>query len=308
MKLSKIFGLSLATLLLAGCSSNDDNNFTWNTKEGVTVSMEEAEVVTIENLGLFRVPVNISGERNGSIKIQFSFIEVGDEPAMEDVHYYVTTSELVVGPDIDKTYVEINTVDNIDENDPRVFDIVISKVEYASIGELASTEVIIKDKGPYSKMAGEWTFAAANADGPVDPVKVKLTCKDPNERIIYVENLEAWFGFPSSYPMKLRLNWVWDEETEHGNVTIPMGNTMGMIPLNLGDGKGTPCDLMNIFLNGNTPVSYGSLAGTCNDNYSEISFNPSDQFVIGAFDQETGQYYGALDACSEISFKREVAE
>ena len=152
-------------------------------------------------------------------------------------------------------------------------------------------------------MAGEWTLTASNAEGPVNPVKVKLTCKDPNERIIYVENFETWLGIPSSFPLKLRLNWVWDEDTDHGNITIPMGNTMGVVPFTFGD-----CDLMNVFLNGSTPVSYGSLAGTCDDKYSEISFNPSDQFYIAVFDQKTGEYYGAYDLCSDISFKREVAE
>ena len=292
MKLLNIFIGTAAILSLAACSNDDDKNFTWNTKDGVTVSMENPEMVTIENLGLFRVPVKVSGEPNGYIKVNFACYETGDNPAFDDINYVVTTKSVVVAPEDDEFYVEVNTIDNNDENDPRTFSIAISEVEYASIGDLPSTEIIIKDKGPYSKMSGQWNIAYLDYDGnPVSGV-VNFRCADPNERVINVDNFPV-----SGAKMSLRLNWVWDEAAQHGDVEIPMGMSMGTVNFTgLGE-----CEVWPILSPESTS---GSILGVCNSNYSTVTFDANDRFYFGVFLE--GGYQGLWDSCSELSFSRKV--
>lgn len=309
MKLFKILTAALCIFTLAACSSSDDDKkFGWNTKEGVTVSMEDPVIETIENIGLFRIPVQISGNPNGYIKVKFAFTETGDTPAMDDVHYIVTTKELIVNPEDSEVYIEVNTVDNNEDNEPRTFNITIESVEYATIGALAQTEVIIKDKGPYSKLAGTWTMAYLDGQGTEVSGEVKIVCTDPNEKIVLVTGLGDMVLGSSSYDTSLRFNFNWDEVSEHGDVSIPLGYTM---VTNVGfrvDGEATPCDLRNILVNGQSPVTYGEIEGTCNANYSSITFPEGAGFYIGVFITETGEFIGTFDAMSDITLTRSVEE
>lgn len=305
MKLFKILTAALCIFTLAACSSSDDDKkFGWNTKEGVTVSMEDPVIETIENIGLFRIPVQISGNPNGYIKVKFAFTETGDTPAMDDVHYVVTTKELIVNPEDSEVYIEVNTVDNNEDNEPRTFNITIESVEYATIGALAQTEVIIKDKGPYSKLAGLWTMTYNDYDGKEVSGEVKVVCTDPNEKIILVTNLGGLVFGQSSIDTSLRLNFVWDEVTEHGDVAIPLGYTMAAkVPFTSGD-----CDVRNILMNGQSPVTYGMIEGTCNANYSEMIFPEGESFYLGVFSSDSGEYEGLMDLMSDIKFTRTVEE
>lgn len=305
MKLFKILTAALCIFTLAACSSSDDDKkFGWNTKEGVTVSMEDPVIETIENIGLFRIPVQISGNPNGYIKVKFAFTETGDTPAMDDVHYVVTTKELIVNPEDSEVYIEVNTVDNNEDNDPRTFNITIESVEYATIGALAQTEVIIKDKGPYSKLAGLWTMAYTNGDGQEVSGEVKVVCTDPNEKIVLVTGLGNMVFGTSSIDTSLRLNFVWDEVTEHGDVAIPLGFTMASrIDFTFGD-----ADIRNILMNGQSPVTYGMIEGTCNANYSEMLFPEGEGFYLGVFTSDSGEYKGYYDVISDIKFTRTVEE
>lgn len=310
MKLFKILTAALCIFTLAACSSSDDDKkFGWNTKEGVTVSMEDPVIETIENVGLFRIPVQISGNPNGYIKVKFAFTETGDTPAMDDVHYVVTTKELIVNPEDSEVYIEVNTVDNNEDNDPRTFNITIESVEYATIGALAQTEVIIKDKGPYSKLAGTWTMNYIDGQGTEVSGKVKIVCTDPNEKIVLVTGLaEMLLGTTQFGNGDIRMNFVWDEVSEHGDVTIPLGYTvLSGVPFTVG-GERTPCDLRNILVNGQSPVTYGEIEGICNANYSSITFPEGEGFYLGVFDTSTGEYYGPYDMMSDISLTRTVEE
>ena len=88
MKLTKIFAIALAAIMTTACS--DDEEMTYNTEGGVIVEMAETNVTVKENHGLFTVPMVITGERNGYITVTVECTETGDDPAIENRHYFLT--------------------------------------------------------------------------------------------------------------------------------------------------------------------------------------------------------------------------
>ena len=91
MKFRKIYALLLTSFLFVACSEEES----WNSSD-VTVNMAQEEVLVKESAGIFNVPVTVSGELNGPIKVTVEVTEAGENPAMEDVHYIVTSKSIVI--------------------------------------------------------------------------------------------------------------------------------------------------------------------------------------------------------------------
>ena len=109
MKFRKIYALLLTSFLFVACSEEES----WNSSD-VTVNMAQEEVLVKESAGIFNVPVTVSGELNGPIKVTVEVTEAGENPAMEDVHYIVTSKSIVIPADATGGNIEICAVDDND--------------------------------------------------------------------------------------------------------------------------------------------------------------------------------------------------
>lgn len=148
------------SIVFASCSSDDEKR-SLNTNGNVYISLSDAEITTKENKNIINVPFTITGERNGYVTATCQFEEyIGTdvEPAMEDVHYYLSGETVTVWEDENSGNFEIRLVDDNIINDPRMFVVKLATVEGAQISGITETYITIKDNDndPYDRVSGTW--------------------------------------------------------------------------------------------------------------------------------------------------------
>ena len=178
MKNLKILVLILCAVSLTACS---DDEGTVNSSPA-SVSLQETTMTVKETAGLYNVPLVITGERNGDIRI---IVDVEDHSAVADQNYVLTTKELLI-PAAEKTaHLEFRTIDDEDRNEDRTFDIVIKEVIGAEIGTNSRLAITIKDNDSsyYESLAGTWIFTGTASSNTVTggvntSFSVKVTTAD----------------------------------------------------------------------------------------------------------------------------------
>ena len=88
MKYIKLFMLLAVVAFMGSCSDDDES---WNSKSGVTVSMENKSMRFKESVGIVKVPIKVEGEANGPVSVTVKVEETGSNPAKEGVNYYNRT-------------------------------------------------------------------------------------------------------------------------------------------------------------------------------------------------------------------------
>ena len=178
MKYIKLLMLLAVVTFFGACSSDDDS---WNTASDVTVSMKNPTMVIKENMGLTNVPIEVKGKTNGNVYVTIEVKEVGNNPAKEDVHYYITDKTINISDSIG--YVEVEPVDNDEINDNRTFEITIVEAKGAKIGN-ATTTVSLKDNDAqiYEKLQGKWKLTGVSRQGsPMESVVTIIGANDDSD-------------------------------------------------------------------------------------------------------------------------------
>lgn len=219
MKYIKLFMLMAAVTLLGACSSDDDS---WNSAADVTVGMQSQNMTVSEGKGVFNVPIEVKGETDGNVFVTVEVKEVGENPAKEDVNYYVTDKTISISDGTGN--VEIETVDDDDINDSRTFQVTIVDAKGAKISENASTTISLKDNDAefYSKLQGKWKMTGVDRDG--EAVSWDVTIKgaaDETEadfnKVLYITGIN---GEPTC---EAPLTFSYDKTTRTGSVAFRMG-------------------------------------------------------------------------------------
>lgn len=157
MKYLKIFAIMLGAFAFASCSDKEEKHDI-NTAADVTVSMANATVKFKENKGLVNVPVKVTGTSNGYITVTCVVEEASDNPAMEDVHYLITSKTVTIEPEAESAYFEFSLVDDKEMNESRFFTVTLVSADGAKIGDPKQTLVELQDNDskPYERIGGEW--------------------------------------------------------------------------------------------------------------------------------------------------------
>ena len=234
MKFLKIFAIAVAAFSVASCSDDDTS---WNTESDVTVQMGEATFSTKEGRGMVSIPLTVSGERNGNIKVTLDVVSDFENPAKDEEHLYLTTKTIVIFPE-DNTYdVEVSIVDDKDMNEARFCNVVIASAEGATIGAQSYTTIEIKDNDsePYDRCAGEWILNTAKASQSGD-------LSFSRQYISLVSYDEGQAGYNKYYKVEglvsgadelaFRAYFYYDEETKDGYITIANGQSGGTMEIN----------------------------------------------------------------------------
>lgn len=169
----------LAVVTFFGACSSDDDS--WNTASDVTVSMKNPTMVIKENMGLTNVPIEVKGETNGNVYVTLEVKKVGNKPAKEDVHYYITDKTISISDSIG--YVEVEPVDDDEINADRTFEITIVEAKGAKIGN-ATTQVSLKDNDSqiYEKLQGKWKLTGVSRQGaPMESVVKIIGASDDSD-------------------------------------------------------------------------------------------------------------------------------
>lgn len=297
MKFRKIYTLLLTSFLFVACSEEES----WNSSD-VTVNMAQEEVLVKESAGIFNVPVTVSGELNGPIKVTVEVTEAGENPAMEDVHYIVTSKSIVIPADATGGNIEICAVDDNDINETRTFTVKIVNVEGASVGNQTVTTVGLRDNDSafYEKLQGKWKMSVNSPYTGAQTWDVTVIGYDETEdgynEILYVTGMMGYDWTQAT------LLYNFDMNTQKVTLSFALG-TMFAEGVNFGaDG------LNDVYLGtaeGNQMVIEGTIDGECNDDFTTITFDNSKLLYFFLAPSGTGQLSGSLwDAAGEIVMKK----
>lgn len=289
MKYLKYLALAVFALALGSCSDDDSD---WNTTADTTVSLPAEGVTIKETKGIYKIPVQVSGARNGAVKVTVEVKETGANPAKEDVNYMLTSKTSIVGADTVSTdgYIELETIDDQDINEDRTFEMTIVSAEGAKIGN-ASTIVTIKDNdsNPYDRLQGTYTLTAPS---PFDESTIKETVK-----------IEAPEASSSDYGKKLYLtgmnghdwnylvlNYKYDEDTGEGSIyaTIPQTNVTGQ---NFG-ADAPSADITLYAINTAGKLSTENITGQWNAGFTEITFDNGLYAAVFYKGKNIGGWFG----------------
>lgn len=285
MKYIKLLAIALATTSMVACSDDDAN---WNSASDVTVSMAQTEISVKENKGIFNVPVSVEGEANGPIQVTVEVAEVGENPAMDDVHYLVTSKTIVIPADATTGNIEISTVDNGEINEARQFDITIVSVEGAQVGANITTTVNLKDNDAafYEKLQGAWKMNFTSRYDGEASWAVNVVGYDEGEegydKTLFINGVLG-YSFCA-----LEMSYFFDTASKSGYVEIPLGTYVADYD-----------DANGIYACTVTDDGYlaleGSIKGQWNEDFTEITFEEDKQLILYVINNTTGAGLGVMD-------------
>lgn len=167
MKYLKTIGFVLSAFLLTACSDEED----FNTAGNVSVQLGETVLRVNENDPDIVVPVVVTGDANGPIRVKFSLKGTGSNPAEifenHDGGYYgnvyLQSDYLNIPSDEKIGYLYFSLVDDKDKlTGDRTFSITIESAEGATIGTDRTLDVTILENDiavpQYTELAGDWSF------------------------------------------------------------------------------------------------------------------------------------------------------
>lgn len=304
MKYFKLFLLVAAVAFFGSCS---DDKETQNTNKDVVVEMESPTFSAKEGAGAVRVPIKVTGKTNGNVYVTLAVKPVGDNPAKEDVHYYVTDKTITIS---DETgYVEYRAVDDKEINDDRTFEFEIVEAKGATIGAQKSCKVTIvdNDKNAYDRIQGKWQLTGKDIDGKT--VSWPVTITEPQKKLADGSNNPSYdyeYGYylymsglleiPTS---SARLNFYYDEGSGQGYVAFDcLGETNLASDLNFGDFTGY------IKIVNDNAGSTSPLMGNWNSDFDTVTFQPDGGIAYAVYDKSTNMLKGYMGRTTGIVLTR----
>lgn len=286
MRLFKIFAFMLSAAVFIACS--DDNKLSYNTTTDAVVSMDKSEFVTKENRNIVKVPIKVTGERNGIVTAVVAVQEITGS-AMEDVHYLITSKSINIAEDSDMGYVEIKIVDDPVENDDRAFIINLVNVEGAKMGDLTQTIVTIKDNDsdPYDKLCGTWKMECID-DGSTVTRNVVIDQPEETDPFygsqLVITGMVLDGGFNGNVA-PVKANFIFDEAAETGYLIVKYGQTLPDIDLSA-YGYGLGKAFLGYFVGSNSFDLSGSVTFEWNEDMTELTVTglPDDLNVADGAD------------------------
>lgn len=299
MKYFKLFLLVAAIAFFGSCS---DDKETQNTNSDVVVEMESPTYSAKESAGSVKVPIKVTGKTNGKVYVTIEVKECGNNPAKEDVHYYVADKTITISDSIG--YVEYRAVDDRVINEDRTFQFVIKEAKGAKIGTQNATTVTIVDNDdqPYDRLQGEWKLSAKDPDGQDASFTVNITepaqfNEDGTQNREYgkVLYMDGFMGLSAADGVNMiKLNFSYNEKTLQGYVAFDCTETYTWFT-NSFTGLGEADVKVRNADNSNSP-----LFGNWDSDFTTVTFTPGSGIMLSVFPKSTGAYAGYAGLYTDI--------
>lgn len=276
MKYIKLFMLLAVVAFMGSCSDDDES---WNSKSGVTVSMENKSMRFKESVGIVKVPIKVEGEANGPVSVTVEVKETGSNPAKENVHYYITTKTIKISDNTGN--VELECVDDDKINDERTFEISIVSAKGATVGSNTTTAVTLRDNDSefYEKLQGSWVMNCTYNKAPTKwDVKI-VGATDENDKdynkVLYITGMIGYQWTTA------KLSYDYNKATGKGSVAFDyLGQYNFAEGVNF-NGLGV-CNVRLFSVAGNQ-LSEDPIYGTWSDDFKNITFDEGTLYG-GVFD------------------------
>lgn len=276
MKYIKLFMLLAVVAFMGSCSDDDES---WNSKSGVTVSMENKSMRFKESVGIVKVPIKVEGEANGPVSVTVEVKETGSNPAKENVNYYITTKTIKISDNTGN--VELECVDDDKINDKRTFEISIVSAKGATVGSNTTTAVTLRDNDSefYEKLQGSWVMNCTFNKAPTKwDVKI-VGATDENDKdynkVLYITGMIGYQWTTA------KLSYDYNKATGKGSVAFDyLGQYNFAEGVNF-NGLGV-CNVRLFSVAGNQ-LSEDPIYGTWSDDFKNITFDEGTLYG-GVFD------------------------
>lgn len=276
MKYIKLFMLLAVVAFMGSCSDDDES---WNSKSGVTVSMENESMRFKESVGIVKVPIKVEGEANGPVSVTVEVKETGANPAKENVNYYITTKTIKISDNTGN--VELECVDDDKINADRTFEISIVSAKGATVGGNATTAVTLRDNDSefYEKLQGSWVMNCTFNKAPTKwDVKI-VGATDENDKdynkVLYITGMIGYQWTTA------KLSYDYNKATGKGSVAFDyLGQYNFAEGVNF-NGLGV-CNVRLFSVAGNQ-LSEDPIYGTWSDDFKNITFDEGTLYG-GVFD------------------------
>ena len=313
MKYIKLFMLMVAAILFTACSDEE----TYNTDATTAVEFEKTTMTVKENEGMIKLPVKITGKRNGMIRLTIkaegvdgsseapSYVAAKESVNGSEGDYSITTKTLVVKADTLTSEVmnfEMKVLDDKIMNSDRKVRFTLS-VEGAKLGAKNTLDVKIEndERTIYDLIAGDWLMYYSevqfdkegnplmNEDGtPVvkdytaDVTLSVIADDDSPLRGKQVLAYTSKFNFAltgSEVPLSWSFNYSYDDATKNGQLNFNCTSTETVYSI---QGYEFSWQVVK-----NNKLADGEIKGkfTVDENNAvskEITFNPNDVLYISA--------------------------
>lgn len=313
MKYIKLFMLMVAAILFTACSDEE----TYNTDATTAVEFEKTTMTVKENEGLIKLPVKITGKRNGMIRLTIkaegvdgsseapSYVAAKESANGSEGDYSITTKTLVVKTDTITSEVmnfEMKVLDDKIMNSDRKVRFTLS-VEGAKLGAKNTLDVKIEndERTVYDLLAGDWVMSYSevqfdkegnplmNEDGtPVvkdytsDVTMSVITDDDSPLRGKQVLAYTSKFYFSladSEVPLSWSFNYSYDEAAKNGQLNFNCTSKETIVSI---QGYAFSWQVAN-----NNKLADGEIKGkfTVDENNvvsKEVTFNPNAALYISA--------------------------
>lgn len=312
MKLNKLFAVALAVVTLTSCDHDTAEDYPTllgpvNTASGVTVSLP-ATFSANENQIPFNLPIEVTGTTNGKVVVtvqtkQLVSVPEGLEPAVEGEHYNVTSYTVNVAPGETEGYIEISPVWIQGElNDDRVFEVSITGVQGATVGNKTCEVTIANIDDPYTAMFGKWKFTSKGCTSSVtNEYTLTIGGPDPSDEDYYGKELYA-YGLRGVSYVFLPLNFEYDAEKGEPVISIQVASfaTESLINFSgLGQcvvvGMQNPSSPSDPF-GDDIPMTY-SVAEDGTETFTDATIDPEDEDSMGTPWYLGVMPYPALNTC-----------
>lgn len=274
MKINKIFMIALAALTMTSCSDDDTD---YNTAGDVTVSMQQAEMSVSEDFNgtYYNIPVIVTGEANGPVRVTVEFTADSADPAVEDKDYLVTEKSIVIPSDTNIGYIQFYPVGDDIQNPDRIFVATIVKAEGAQIGQNPSCIVTLLDNErllpeAYAKVIGDWMMSCDAGEYPM----TISGYEEGEDGYLTKVVMSGWHGEDVCQAVA---GFSLDASTGQVILSVPFGQVIATVNFSGGYGRQ---DVQLIGFDGQYIYPTGQMTATSNADVNEFVFS---QGIAGAF-------------------------
>lgn len=301
MKYFKIFALALGALALTACSNDED----WNTASGVSVEFTSSDYVVKENAGNFQIPLKVTGEANGPIKVQVKVEGTGTNPALPfeerdgkwSGNFVLTSDALNIPAGEEYVSLDFQAVDDQEENANRTFSITITTVEGATAGTISTTTVTIRDNDgvPYEKIQGNWKFNFTDYDGKQSTMSCSISgAEDGTPEYGKELVLEGLLNNPTA------LTLYYDENEATGEVFVSMVLPEPIIWYD----SSNYIWVIGTAANGNPSLAETTVTGVYDAANQTITFEPQDKIWFYIASPDFSSQLGVYESATGITMTR----
>lgn len=277
MKKKNILGaLLLSSVMFVGCAEDEIVMNTSDAKVGFATS----EYTVKESDGIIQIPINVTGEQNGAVDIVLKVEEYGNNPAKQNVNYFLTDNTLRISAEDKTISAEFSLADDEEINEARTFVVKIESANGATIDEAANACIVtIKDNDAnfYEKLGGKWklTAGATSYDATIT-IYGESNPKYEKEMIL---------GFAlQGVNLQFTMNYSFDIASKKITLTMPTGELLAE-GLNFGASLGV-CDAYSCIIKGND-LSFDTLEWEVSEDIKNITIKDESLGLAAAL-FETG--------------------